>query len=153
MTRRFGPRDESWLSGREWEYSGAAQAAAPFALPGDRPHYLQDRNVDVDHIKLTVSFDLDKKQVIGRAELRLRPIVDGVQRIELDCEDTQVHSVSVGQTQAEFVLDGKKLRIELPRRYSRGRAFLLAIEYVATPRQGIYFTGPDEGYPDKPVQI
>ncbi len=153
MTRRLGPRDESWLSGREWESSGAGQAAAPFALPGDRPHYLQDRNVDVDHFKLTVSFDLDKKQVIGRAELRLRPIVDGVQRIELDCEDTRVDSVSVGQTQAGFVIDGKKLRIELPRRYSRGRAFLLAIEYVSTPRQGIYFTGPDEGYPDKPVQI
>ncbi len=153
MTRRFGPRDETWLSGREWESTGLGQAAAPFALPGDRPHYLQDRNVNVDHIKLTVSFDLDKKQVIGRAELRLRPIVDGVQRIELDCEDTRVDSVSVGQTRAGFVIDGKKLRIELPRRYSRGRAFLLAIEYVSTPRQGIYFTGPDEGYPDKPVQI
>ena len=153
MTRRFGPRDESWLSGREWESSGFAQAAAPFALPGDRPHYLQDRNVHVDHIKLTVSFDLHKKQVIGKAELRLRPIIDGVQRIELDCEDTKVHSVTVGQTQTDYVLDGKKLRIELPRRYSRGRTFLLSIDYVSTPRQGIYFTGPDEGYPDKPVQI
>ena len=121
--------------------------------PGDRPHYLQDRNVDIDHIKLTVSFDLDNKQVIGKAELRMRPIVDGVQRIELDCEDTKVHSVSVGMTKANFVLDGKKLRIELPRRYSRGRTFLLVIEYVATPQQGIYFTGPDEGYPDKPIQI
>ena len=153
MTRLMGPRDESWLTGREWESTGSAQAAAPFALPGDRPHYLQDRNVDVDHIKLTVSFDLDKKQVIGKAELRMRPIVDGVQRIELDCEDTRVHSVSVGMTQANFVLDGKKLRIELPWRYSRGRTFLLAIEYVSTPQQGIYFTGPDEGYPDKPIQI
>ena len=153
MTRLMGPRDESWLTGREWESTGFAQAAAPFALPGDRAHYLQDRNVDVDHIKLTVSFDLDKKQVIGKAELRLTPIVDGVQRIELDCEDTRVHSVSVGMTQASFVLDGKKLRIELPWRYSRGRTFLLAIEYVSTPQQGIYFTGPDEGYPDKPTQI
>ena len=135
MTRRMGPRDESWLIGRGWESGGSAQAAAPFALPGDRPHYLQDRNVDVDHIKLTVSFDLNKKQVIGKAELRLRPIVDGVQRIELDCEDTRVSSVSVGMTQAGFVLDGKKLRIELPWRYSRGRTFLLAIEYVSTPQQ------------------
>ena len=65
----------------------------------------------------------------------------------------RVHSVSVGMTQASFVLDGKKLRIELPWRYSRGRTFLLAIEYVSTPQQGIYFTGPDEGYPDKPIQI
>ena len=66
MTRILGPRDESWLTGREWESTGFAQAAAPFALPGDRPHYLQDRNVDIDHIKLTVSFDLDKNRSSAR---------------------------------------------------------------------------------------
>ncbi len=153
MTRHCGPRDETWLTGRGWEGAGSELASAPFALPGDRPHYLQDRNVDVSHVKITVRFDLDEKQVIGKAELRLRPIVAGVQRVELDCEDTAVSSVTTGTTPAQFVQSGKKLIVDLPRRYSRRRGFSLAIEYVSTPRQGLYFTGPDEAYPDKPVQI
>ncbi len=153
MTRRFGPRDQNWLAGRGWESAGSNLAEAPFALPGDKPHYLRDRNVDVEHVKLTVRFNLEQKQVIGRAELRLKTIIDGVQSVELDCGDTVVNSVTVGNTKTDFILSGEKLIVDLPRRYSRKRPLSLTIEYVATPQRGLYFTGPDEEYPDKPVQI
>ncbi|MEX0762805.1 MAG: M1 family aminopeptidase [Dehalococcoidia bacterium] len=156
MTRILGPRDESryfWREGEESESSLAALAAAPFALPGDRKQYLQDRNANVSHVKLTVRFDLDNKQVIGLAELTLSPIIDGVHRVELDSVDTAVNSVKLDGQGLDFAVTGKRLIVELPRQFDAGNDFTLAVDYVATPQRGIYFTGPDDGYPDKPVQI
>jgi aminopeptidase N len=128
-------------------------AAAPFALPGDEPHFPRDRVVDLKHVKLTVKFDLDAKQVIGTAELTMQAVTGTVRQLELDCEDTEVGSVKVGGTSARYTVTDRHLIVELPTPLAAGRPFVVAVDYVATPRRGIYFTGPDSGYPDKPVQI
>ena len=61
-----------------------------FTLPGDRPHYLRDLQLKTKHIKITCKFDIPAKQVIGEVELTMTPIKKGVNRIELDSEDTQI---------------------------------------------------------------
>src|SRR5690606_30714886 len=34
-----------------------------------------------------------------------------------------------------------------------GQSMTVTVEYTATPRRGLYFNQPDEGYPDRPMQI
>jgi len=155
--RFIGPRDEGrWFHGEEHE---SGRSLEQFALPGDERHFPRDRSADLEHIKLMVSFDLDTKQVIGRVELQYRAIVDRIQRISLDAEDMVVSSVTIRRHRTNewrsvnFFVTEAQIVIELGRYVRSGRRFDLSVEYVATPTKGIYFTGPDVGYPDKPVQI
>lgn len=152
MRRCSGPRDESRYIWGDWS-SEAALAAAPFALTGDEPHFPRDRVVDMKHVKLTVSFDLKAGTVIGRADLTLEVVGGEPRRVELDCEDTVVNSVELDGRAVEYTLTDKQLIVEFPAVLKAGIPFVVSVDYVATPRRGIYFTGPDKGYPDKPVQI
>ncbi|MBI2965593.1 MAG: HEAT repeat domain-containing protein [Chloroflexi bacterium] len=152
MRRCFGPRDETR---HLWGESSAEQglAAAPFALPGDERHFPRDRVVDLKHVRLTVGFNLEAKQVIGTAELTLQPVTDDARRVELDCEDTVVNSVSVDGRPAEYALTDRQLIVEFPKPPKSRTQVVVKVDYVATPRRGIYFTGPDKAYPEKPVQV
>jgi hypothetical protein len=40
----------------------------------------------------------------------------------------------------------------MPRVLTAGDEIEVAIDYSARPRRGLYFVGPDDGYPNKPVQ-
>ena len=40
----------------------------------------------------------------------------------------------------------------MPRALKRGAETEIAVEYSAAPRRGLYFVGPDDGYPHKPVE-
>ncbi|MBI4220216.1 MAG: HEAT repeat domain-containing protein [Chloroflexi bacterium] len=109
--------------------------------------------MDLKHVKLTVRLDLDAKQVIGRAELTLQSITERARRVELDLEDSTVSSVSLGARKPGFTVTDKQLIVELPTAPRPGRPFVLTVDYVSTPRRGLYFTGPDKAYSEKPIQI
>ena len=124
-----------------------------FALPGDRPHYLRDLQLKTKHIKITCKFDIPAKQVIGEVELTLTPIKKGVNRIELDSEDTQIRATTVNGAESRYEHIAGLLTIILDEPLTSTDDIVVKINYVSTPRRGIYFTGPDDDYPDKPYQI
>lgn len=152
MRRCSGPRDESRYIWGDWS-SESARAAAPFALSGDEPHFPRDRVVDLKHVKLSVSFDLKARSVIGTAELTLQVVGGEPRRVELDCEDTVVNAVKLNGKPVEYTQTDRHLVVEFPAVPKPGAPFVVSVDYVSTPLRGIYFTGPDKGYPDKPVQI
>src|SRR6202011_5366873 len=51
-----------------------------------------------------------------------------------------------------FETSDGKLRITLPRALKADEEIEIAIDYSARPRRGLYFVGPDEAYPNKPVE-
>jgi aminopeptidase N len=51
-----------------------------------------------------------------------------------------------------FHHDGKRLRVELGKPLASGAELVIAVTYRGAPRRGLYFVGPDEGYPQKPLQ-
>ena len=63
-------------------FSAALGAQRPFALPGDKPHYARDRLVDVQHIKLQITLDLEAKRIEGTARTTFAPINDGVATVD-----------------------------------------------------------------------
>ncbi|MCH8066238.1 MAG: HEAT repeat domain-containing protein [Chloroflexi bacterium] len=127
----------------------------PFGLPGDTPHYARDRLVDVQHIKLDIDVDIENKRIEGVARTMFRPINDGLSHVEFDAVEMEIESVRIQgrRTAARYSYDGAKLRIELGRGRKTGERITTVVRYSASPRRGLYFVAPDEGYPDKPLQV
>jgi aminopeptidase N len=131
------------------------QAQRPFALPGDQPHYARDRLVDVRHIRLDIAIDPLGKRIEGVARTTFVPINDGVAHVEFDAEELEIADVRIAgrRARAPYTYDGHKLRIELGRGRKAGERITASVRYAASPRRGLYFIAPDDGYPDKPVQV
>ena len=124
----------------------------PHAMPGDHAVWPRDRVVDVLHMKVDVRLDVPNKRVIGTVTHTVAPMNDGVVAAEFDAIDMEIQSVLVAKQPAIYRYDGAKLFVELGTR-KKGQEVTVAIQYTATPRIGLYFIEPDEGYPEKPVQV
>ena len=133
-----------------------------FAFPGTRPRFAPDRVVDIQHISLVLDVDPTKRTVGGTATLRAMVIAPNTKTVELDAVELTIEKVTVGGDgasgrgagkPAQFRHDGRRLRVELPAALATGAELTLAIDYKGAPRRGLYFVGPDDGYPHKPLQV
>ena len=124
-----------------------------FALPGTRPKYARDRVVDVEHLRLELDVDPDGRRIDGCAQLTCTAIAPGTRWVALDAVELVIRKVRVDTEDAPFTHDGKVLRIDLGEAIGPGDRVDLAIDYEGSPRRGLYFIHPDDGYPDKPVQV
>src|SRR5687768_7367128 len=61
-----------------------------FALPGDKAHYPPDRVVDIKHVRLDITLDLDAKRVRGTVAHTFSPLNDGVSSIDLDAVELEI---------------------------------------------------------------
>jgi len=124
-----------------------------FAFPGTRARWAPDRVVDIQHLALALDVDPAARRVAGTVTLRCRVIATEARAVELDAVELTIDRVTVGGEPATHRHDGKKLQVELPSPATAGSELVIAIEYQGAPRRGLYFIAPDEGYPDKPVQV
>src|SRR4029077_19387786 len=126
----------------------------PFAMPGAKPRYAPDRPARVDHIALALSFDFDAKTLFGKCTTKFTAVGKDLDAVEFDAAQLTVKGVRGAKgALLQFTLQGAKLRIRIPR-LAAGRSTTIVVDYEArNPRQGIYFIGPDEGYPKKPVHV
>lgn len=122
------------------------------ALPSDGPHWPRDLEVEVRHTKLEVRLDLERKRVAGRVAHRVRAFNDGTASVAFDAVDMDVTRTLVDGEEARFDYDGQELRVRLARPLARDEETEISMEFAASPRVGLYFIGPDHGYPDKPRQ-
>ena len=125
--------------------------AREFAFPGTQPKFAPDRVVDILHILLEIDVDPVARTVTGTATLRAAALAPTT-FVVLDAVELTIDEVTANGKPAPFRHDGKKLRIELGKQLEPASELVLAIGYHGSPRRGLYFTGPDEGYPDKPTQ-
>jgi len=142
---------------------GLAAAARPgrgwksFALPGAEKRWSRDRQVDVLHIKLEIELDPYAAEgdvcLTGKVTHTVRPFLDGMKVLHLDCAELDVWACTVGGKTAEFEVDGGTLSITLPSAAKRGKDLRVAITYSGTPRRGLYFVRPDEDHPDKRHEV
>ncbi len=124
-----------------------------FALPGTTPTYARDRVCDIQHIKLVVDIDIERRRIAGTCSTRIAAIADDLRRISLDAVELDIAGVNANGEPVTFSHDGRKLSIDLGRELSAGDVATLDIEYSGQPRRGLYFVGPDDAYPDKPTQV
>lgn len=125
-------------------------------------------NFDIIHTSLDLSFDWQKSHVHGVAELTIKPYFQPIDHLELDAVGFTIKKVVLkdGKDTLQYAYNGKKLAINLDRKYERHNQFILEIHYVAKPDEnpiggsaaitsdkGLFFIDPLGVDPDLPTQI
>ncbi|MBC7425683.1 MAG: M1 family metallopeptidase [Bacteroidia bacterium] len=139
---------------------------------------------DLVHTKLDISFDFKKQHLNGIAWIVAKPHFYSSDSLTLDARGMDIKSVdlvsvkykksldrnfptdSVITKNLSFTYDNYKIRIKLPKTYSRSENFGIKIVYTAKPNElekggndairedkGLYFIDPLDTIPGKPTQI
>ena len=127
---------------------------------------------DVQHVKLEVSFDWDKKYLFGKEYITLKPHFYPTNRVELNARGMDIKVVTIyadGKTGAKLDYDYRHdtIFIQLDRIYTRNENYTLFINYVAKPDElkdvggsaaissdkGLYFINADKKDLTKPTQV
>jgi aminopeptidase N len=125
-----------------------------FELPGAKPHYNPDRPGQVEHIALNLALNIPQQSYEGTCSIRLKPVRNGISSLTLDAVSLNIKSVKVDKNKLSFEYDGEQLNIKLNEPTQVDQPFTIAIAYsVEKPQRGIYFVGPDQNDPHKPVQV
>jgi aminopeptidase N len=106
------------------------------------------------HLKLTLSVDDPTGTVSGTASHRLASINDGLRTLIFDQQDLHIRSVRDESGRAlAWETHGDTLLVRLAKPRKAGEAFEVRVRYSCTPRKGLYFTAPDDAYPEKPRTV
>jgi aminopeptidase N len=125
-----------------------------FELPGARPHYTPDRPGQVEHIALDLVLDIAQRQCQGVCTTRLQPIRTGITTLTMDAVELTIQAVTIAGVTQRWEHDGESLHIQLQTPTQQGEAIDIAIQYqLQNSRRGMYFVGPDQHYPHKPIQV
>lgn len=128
------------------------------------------RTFDLIHTSLDVRFNWEKQQLMGKAELTLRPYFYTTDKLVLDAKGFDLRAVSLrknGQLQAlKYTYDKEKIYITLDREYTRNESLTIWVDYVAKPEEleakgsaaitdakGLYFINHLGEEKNKPKQI
>ncbi|MDG7007922.1 MAG: M1 family metallopeptidase [Nitrososphaerota archaeon] len=121
----------------------------PFILPESRPHYPPQLDFHTVHRKVELALDFEKKEISGACTLEIVPVRPDADQFRLDAVELRISNVIVDGAPAEYEYDNVTLIVAV--KPGDGRR-AVRVEYSASPRVGVYFTGPDEFFPDKEVQ-
>lgn len=132
-------------------------AQRPFAPPSPRA-----RAFDVQHYVISSKLDFVKKQITGQTTIRVKPLANGFQTMELDAAKMNIESVALTNAGAsggasgganggnsdgggeakplQFKTTDEKLIVTLDRAYSADSVIAVTIKYtVLAPKKGVYF--------------
>ncbi len=115
-----------------------------------RPRQFErSRNYDVQHYRIDLTFDLDKKKFWGTNTITLTPLNDGFKECVLDAEELSVISViNSAETALEFKQTKKHLIIQFSKVYNYGDEITFCVEYRATdPQHGLFFDDQSADHP------
>ncbi|MEA2647539.1 MAG: aminopeptidase, partial [Chloroflexota bacterium] len=130
----------------------AGGARREFRLPGAEVRWPPDRVADIHHLVLQLNVNPERRTLKGVATHRLSPIARPLRRLRFDLCELTVDGVTAGGRPLAFHHEGGVLEVVLERALPVGRELEVAIAYHGSPRVGLNFTGPDDGYPDRPYQ-
>ncbi|MGO9450222.1 MAG: DUF3458 domain-containing protein [Candidatus Binataceae bacterium] len=139
--------------GDRYAFTGSlANGRKPFQPAHVEARWPRDRVADIRHITIAIALDFERKRISGTVTHRLAAILDDLTQLEFDATELEITSVRAANEPVSFETGDGKIHVTLPRPLKGGTEIEVAIEYSGVPRRGLYFVGPDEGYPDKPVQ-
>ena len=95
---------------------------------------------DIIHTKLDISFDMSKKEVIGKAWIKAKPYFYNSNQLVLDAKGFDIHAIALVEgsklTPLSFEYkDSSSLIIEMDRTYTKAESFTVHIDYTAKPEK------------------
>ncbi|MEM0152323.1 MAG: M1 family aminopeptidase [Thermoplasmata archaeon] len=125
----------------------------PFPFPYYKKRYERDRSFRQEHISVELYPNFEKKEFYAIEEIKLKAIFENLDLIQLDAYEMNIQEILVDEKNCNFIYDGKTIVIKLDKTINKGDEVKIKIKYSTKPRRGIFFIGPDEYYPEKPVQL
>ncbi|MEE2780698.1 MAG: M1 family aminopeptidase [Planctomycetota bacterium] len=115
--------------------------------------YAPDRKVDLLHLRLDVTPDLEARTVAGTCVLQFEPIARPLSELTLGAVDLNIQSVEANVPLAdhEMTTDGLEIAFDPP--VEPGKRVELRIAYSAEPRRGLYFRTPELGFRNEDTHI
>lgn len=121
-----------------------------FALPGSSLQYGPDKTVDVEHIDLHLTPDLQRAHLEGICTMTVRALDEPVCELSLNAVDMRVTSVTRDGSHLRFISRPKTLDVFFDSPIAPGETATFAICYSVTkPRQGLFFIEPTAEYPNR----
>jgi aminopeptidase N len=120
-------------------------AAHAQRLPEGKPNSIRERSFDILHYKANLNFEIPRGKVFGEATITLTPLKQ-IDSIALDAFHLNISSVRDEKRNValKFRSAPKSLTIQLGASKTTKDTLVLAIQYQAAPRAGMYFrTDPD----------
>jgi aminopeptidase N len=163
---QFSSRSSSRLSCSKCLQHGTGRSAAlsaqserrSFFVPGATRHYAPDLPLKLEHIRIETVVDLKGKTLSATTTQRVKVIAPGQTWIKLDQVGLAVDEVRLGGQPARYRVEGDTIRIELAETEAQapkpGAILEFSVRYrVFNPNRGMYFSGPDTDFPNKPWQV
>lgn len=123
----------------------------------------RQRTYDVQHIKIEVKLDLEKKTVEGTTTTSIVPLYDTLTMFKVDAVGMNIRKImffSIPKNPTPFAksfkynYDNKELTIFLDRKYTTRDTIVYIVNYSTTdPEKGIYFVQPDSLFPNKRYEV
>lgn len=101
----------------------------------------RERKYDVQHYKIQVKFDREKKMVFGDTTVTLKPLNAEFKSFELDSAGLNFESVRLEKDNKNlnYKLSGEKIFIELEKTYKPKDLITIRFVYSCKPKKGVYF--------------
>lgn len=116
--------------------------------------YARDRRIDIEHLKLDVTPNFDRRSVSGTMTMTFAPIAFPLTELELDAVDLDIASVAAtGADVAEHRLTDEKLIITFAEPIAPGAEASVTVAFAAEPERGLYFRTPEMGYKEGDTQV
>ena len=138
-----------------------------YHTPYSQQPYEPVHNYDVEHIKIEVKLDLQKKTLEGKVTTSIRSTVDKLDSFHVDAAWMKIKSVkewviyhtdnpdlAVQFENTKYRYDNKQITVIPSHPIAKNFPFEYQVEYsVKDPERGMYFIQPDSLFPDKPYQV
>ncbi len=153
-TQKSGGRPESTVEVRPVEgpvimASANGDITPPFktnalisfgAAPGGPERLVAPRSFDMIHQVIRISFDWNRKAVVGATTITFSALNEPISSIDLDAVNMNVTGVSRGETPLQFTYDKSTLKIQLGGVLMPNDPQSITIRYeTVAPKRGIYF--------------
>ena len=116
-----------------------------YAADNDAPsNRTRDREIDVHHIKIDVSVDIEAGSVYGHVVHTFSPLSSSLVSFELDADDMNIRRVRMKNKDIKFDHSGGKLYIRMDKAIGWNDTVSVRVDYTSFPTVGTFFIRPDE---------
>lgn len=123
-----------------------------FAQPNATAHYPADLTLEPVHLDIDLHVDVLGHSASGTVTHTLRANAGDVSSITLNAVDLDIESVTSPDAELTHRYDGRELTVTFAKPLAKGDERKLAIKYrVEKPATGLFFFGPCEKYPKRPI--
>ncbi|MDG6907115.1 MAG: HEAT repeat domain-containing protein, partial [Nitrososphaerota archaeon] len=106
-----------------------------------------DRSFKIEHTKIEIDLDFENSSISGQVTHRISPIAKQLRSVELDSVDLLIKSAKVDGKAVSFSIGASSVRVDLGFELTPGSNAEVNLNYVGTPKKGLYFRGPTKNFP------